>query len=132
MYWNNLVSVRSVVVWGTLVTAVTSLAVMPLQSAAHDGKGKADSVCPGFVVLANGYAVLSEASQAMNSDKGHGHSEHQMKKVASRGHDHGEHKSHDAAHHKHLMGHQHGQAIVAGKNNLCVPISSPEDTAGWQ
>ena len=27
------------------------------------------------------------------------------------------------------MGHRHGEAIVAGKDGLCVPIGSPEDTA---
>lgn len=128
MHENNGISVRRVAVWSGVLIVAISLAMMPLQSAAHDKKGQADRVCPGFVVLANGYAVLSEDREAMPTNKGHDHSE-KMAKMANKGHNHSGHKSQAPARHKHLMGYQHGQAIVVGKDGLCVPISGLGDTA---
>jgi hypothetical protein len=120
------------------------LAFMSLHSAAHAAKGQADSVCPGFVVLRNGYAVWIEESDAVPAsqghehggqqmhkmeNKGHEHGGQQMHKMGSKGHEHGDDKGQVVANHKHLMGYQHGQAIVAGKDGLCVPNSSSDDTA---
>ncbi len=128
---------------GGLVTVAMSLVMMPLQSAADTVKGQPDSVCPGFVVLANGYAVLSEANDAMQANTGHGHGSHQMDKMANTGHGghhqadkmantghgHGGHQDRATVSHQHLMGYRHGQAIVAGKDGLCVPLSGLGDTA---
>ncbi len=126
---NRMIPVRRGAVWGRLLVVAVSLAIMPWQSAADEIKGQADSVCPGFVVLANGYAVLSEESDAARANKGHGHGGHKMDKMANKGHGHSAHKMDKMADRQHLMGYRHGQAIVAGKDGLCIPISGRGDTA---
>jgi hypothetical protein len=129
MQENNMMSVRRVTTSTRLIAAVIGLVVMPQPGMVRDAKGETHRVCPGFVVLANGYAVLSEENKAMQTSKGHDLSDHKMHKMADPGHERGGHQGHGAANHNHLMGYQHGQAIVAGKDELCVPIGSLDDTA---
>ena len=87
-------------------------------------------ICAGFVVLPNGYAVLSAmepgSTSGMKHGMQHGAGHGQAKSMA--------HKSH--AQHSgnmkptdHLMGHRHGDDIPAGKDMLCVPIGEMANTS---
>jgi hypothetical protein len=123
------------------MVAVASLTIMPLASMAQDQAGRPDRACQGFVVLANGHAVWSEQTQAAQGDKGHQHGAHQTHEMTHNAHDHSEQtmkpmtdhgratpQDQDADNSQHLMGHQHGQAVAAGQDGLCVPLGRPEDT----
>jgi hypothetical protein len=117
--------------WSGLITAVMGVAALPLRGATPDAKSQAQRVCPGFVVLANGYAVLSEVNKAMPMGKGHDHRDQQMSHMTSSGHDQGGKQDQMGANHNPLMGYHHGQAMVAGKDEVCVPLGSPDETV-WK
>ncbi len=129
------------------------LAVNPAHSASqrHVGAQKATQVlrkvCPGFVVLPNGHAVLSRLPQdkpkdahtshsSVPSDQGRMAAGHggmhqpetsQQGHVKPGGHDHGVSMPHRAKPSKHLMGYRHGQAIIPKKRMLCVPLGRRHD-----
>ena len=130
MQKRNFISMRRIALWSGLITTAMSVAVMPLQGETRDHSHHGHGACSGFIVLANGYAVRSEAGQAMPvADKGHGHGERNMHQMGDKGHGHEGHKGQMAAPHQHLMGYQHGQAIMAGEGELCVPLGHAGDTA---
>ena len=104
-------------------------------------------VCPGFVVLPNGHAVLSRLPEdspknapashsSMTSDQGRmtaGHSHMPQTGAPQQGHlkhggqGHGASMSHMAKPSKHLMGYRHGQAITPKQRMLCVPLARRHD-----
>jgi hypothetical protein len=83
------------------------------------------ATCRGFVILPNGYAVLSGISnQGRQSDEAHAdHSGNQMMY-------HGHTTENETSHNKSigsmgedsLMGLKHGDNVAAGSSRLCVPV----------
>ena len=126
----TIISMRRIALWNGLIAAAAGLAAMPLQGEMRDQHRQGHGACQGFVVLANGYAVRSEDSHAMSADKSHGHGGRQMHQMADTGHAHGHEgrKREMAAPHQYLMGYRHGQAIMAGDGELCVPLGKAGDT----
>ena len=120
--------VRDVVAWSGAITVGLGVLALPLPSAGDEAKHGANSACPGFVVLANGRAVLSEVGHDTSTHQGHGHGGQKMGAMSHKSHAHGKHGE-QAGGHAPLMGYQHGQAIVAGKDALCVPAGGVDDTA---
>jgi hypothetical protein len=82
------------------------------QSAHH----QTDGVCRGFVVLPNGFTVLSSLplSPAHGSVGEHQHAAKAGITMADTGH------PADAP--QHLLGHSHGQEVALQEDMLCVPI----------
>lgn len=77
-------------------------------------------VCKGFLILANGYAVMSSMSEMrtahhMRKMSGHSHAGGDMSKAMKPGD--------KMAMKDHLMGLKHGQNIATKKGKLCVPVS---------
>lgn len=106
---------------------------------AHETRHQAGSTCPGFVLLPNGYAVLSQMPAAPEHG---GAPTHQMgahmeaamvqtdhDQASHQGHSSDEQASHESGGPQHLMGYRHGQPIMLQKERLCVPIGSKDDTA---
>jgi hypothetical protein len=112
----------------------------PSASAQHSTDQTA-STCPGFVVLSNGFAVLSQPAADTASEAGSHMSHHGAKTdeaMARQGDGHhapqadkSMHKDHASNHHDHLMGYTHGQSITPKEGMLCVPIASPQTTT-WR
>jgi hypothetical protein len=112
-------------------------------AAAHDVRQQSRSTCPGFVILANGFAVLSGTSTTpTNMHMHHGAAQGeakaaQMDPVTPAA---PKQMSHSAPNHtmpaaptpdapQHLMGYTHGEAVVLQPGMLCVSLGSPDDTA---
>jgi hypothetical protein len=168
---------RAIYALGILLAGLLCLAGLH-NASAHQSVQQTGSVCHGFVILSNGYAVLSgvPAMQAHGTASMHHGAMHQhttMRQTAPgpmthQGHPQQPADSHGtmpAQHHEqmepgghmqaaspeqhrmeptqpgqvqqsgqptaaasHLMGYQHGQAIVLRQGMLCVPIGGQEDT----
>jgi hypothetical protein len=129
------------------------LTVTPVHSASHRPAGAQKAtrvggkVCPGFVVLPNGQAVLSRlpektSRQAHPSRRsvtaeqertaaGHDHVQQtdasQQGQMTHGGHGQGASMPQRAKPSKHLMGYWHGQAITPKKRMLCVPLGRRHD-----
>ena len=86
---------------------------------AQEGQHQAKAVCRGFVVLPNGFAVLSGLhAHPAPGNAGTQHKEaHAGATMADKGH--------TASAPPHLMGYTHGQEIVPQADMLCVSIGSP-------
>lgn len=141
----------STVIGLAIILSVLVLMGYGQQAFANGKQHQMNSVCPGFVILPNGHAVLSQekADSDQSARHGKGHGAMAMKAMADKGHEHGKghgnsamskhdqmkghghhgHKSAKAGDRAHLMGHQHGQPIVLNDNMLCVPVGSQTDTA---
>jgi len=111
----------------------------PSASAQH-ATDQTARMCPGFVVLSNGFAVLSQpadtASKAESHTSHHGVKTDKAMAHQSDGHhapqaDKSMHKGHASEHSDHLMGYTHGRSITPKEGMLCVPIASPQTTA-WK
>lgn len=113
------------------------------DAAAHDDAHKTGGACRGFVVLSNGYAVLSDDSASSAHAPEHASQaaprkgKAEMHKMGSemppkhesmmhKGHDHGGEMSKPSVNRKHLLGYRHGQEITLQNEMLCVPIGSKE------
>lgn len=124
----------------------------------HEARSQVGSVCHGFVVLPNGYAVLSgmpmapmhggghaqhsgtQQEAAMGhqghgqmqpkpmAEMAHGHMSSQPQQMAQMDHGHTGHMNKPADASEHLMGLQHGQEITLKPGMLCVPINGKDDT----
>lgn len=111
----------------------------PSASAPHSTDQTA-STCPGFVVLPNGFAVLSQPADAASEAGSHAspHGAKRDKARAHKGDGHhapqahkSRHKGHASNHQDHRMGYTHGRSIPLKEDMLCVPIASPQTTA-WK
>lgn len=129
----------------TLLAGV--LCVAPLTDAqTQKGMGEHDhsthqhtDICAGFVVLPNGYAVLSAMEPDSTAEMAH--SKHHGASHSQASHQRGmadKKATGDASHMRHggdmkpanqLMGHQHGDDIPIGKDMLCVPIAEMTSTS---
>ena len=112
---------------------------VPSASAQH-ATDQTATTCPGFVVLSNGFAVLSQpadtASEAGSHAPHHGAKTDEAMAHQGEGHqappaDKSRHKGHASKHQDHLMGYTHGRSITLKEGMLCVPIASPQTTA-WK
>jgi len=129
----------SIALSGLLVLVLASRDARRRHAEAHDEHHQSGSVCPGFVVLPNGFAVLSSEVSApgaadvpahqgnAQTEKGmmqadHGHTTHAS-------HGHAAHAEHTPGESQSLLGHKHGEAIKLDEGMLCVPLASPGDTA---
>lgn len=102
-----------------------------LTAQAHEKRSGTASVCPGFVVLPTGIAVLSQAESTTSAHAAHAAQPSHHGHAGSQSGSHAKH-SHAAptpAPNATLMGLQHGHAIVPQAGMLCVPLGSKEDTA---
>lgn len=125
---------------------VLALVASPYHAAADDTPPQVASVCQGFVVLSNGYAVLSglrpSPMAGMQHDMQHA-TTHQAKahKTGSQmahAHQQMTHESHGHAGEmnkpsgaqQHLMGYQHGQDVTLQEGMLCVPVGH-QDATTW-
>lgn len=97
--------------------------------AAHDARHQAGSVCSGFVILSNGFAVLSglPAAHGHGSTPVHHAPSTQDKAMVHQKHDQMAHGS-AASGAQHLLGYQHGQEITVQQGMLCVPIGGKDAT----
>jgi hypothetical protein len=126
----------------SLTLAVRDASFYP--AAAHDVRQQARSTCPGFVILPNGFAVLSgtsttPASMHMHHGAAQGEAkteqmDHAMpaaapKQQAHSAPNHAMPAAHPPDAQQHLMGYTHGEAIVLQPGMLCVSLGSPDDTA---
>jgi hypothetical protein len=111
----------------------------PSASAQHMTAQTA-STCPGFVVLSNGFAVLSQPANTASEAGSHAppHGAKTDKAMAHQGGrqpaspvDKSMHKDHESKPQDHLMGYTHGHSITLKEGMLCVPIASPQTTA-WK
>jgi hypothetical protein len=129
----------SIVLAGLLGLVVASRDASRCHAEAHDTRHQTGSVCPGFVVLPNGFAVLSrEVSTPGAADAHVHHGNAQTEKGMTQAdhgptthssHGHAAHAGHPASASQSLLGHQHGEAIKLAEGMLCVPLASPGDTA---
>lgn len=111
----------------------------PSASAQH-ATDQTTGTCPGFVVLSNGFAVLSQPADTASEAGSHAlhHGAKTDKAMAHQGDgqhapqaDKSRHKGHPSKHQDHLMGYTHGRSITPKEGMLCVPIASPQTTA-WK
>jgi hypothetical protein len=96
-------------------------------------------ICAGFVVLPNGYVVLSAMApgstsgmqHSLHHGAGHGQTSqpHGMADKQSRDHKPQVQPSRGMQPTDHLMGYKHGDAIPTGKGMLCVPIGTMASTS---
>lgn len=100
------------------------------QKAQHDGShlvsnAMSPATCKGFVVLPNGYAVLSGISDQA-SHPGESHSHHGIQQAESLKPMTGDKSAHDhpiaQTSKDHLMSLKHGDNIAVQPNRLCVPV----------
>jgi hypothetical protein len=115
------------------------------DAAANGTHHHAGGGCSGFVVLPNGYAVLSHMATTHTQAKSHTHPgatpdttpmPHKMgsqtvpkdKQMMHKDHAHAGEMSKPSAAQQHLMGYQHGQMITLQKGMLCVPFGSKDET----
>jgi hypothetical protein len=126
---------------GVLSFALPAYTQTQKHSPDHDhSTHKHTDICAGFVVLPNGYAVLSAMEPAPHSgmqhdmrhgaDHGKAGEQHMAEK---KGIDHKEHMPHgtkteDA---DPLLGYTHGDDIPTGKDMTCVPIGDITSTS-WE
>ena len=109
---------------GLLVCAVFVLVGPQHDGEAHDdteGEGGHHHVergCRGFVILPNGFAVLSGLSDA--PAHGSAGTQHDVAHMVGNNDRHGP----TSGTSQHLMGYTHGQEIVPQEDMLCVPIVS--------
>jgi hypothetical protein len=125
-----------------VLALVTSL----YYAEADETRPQVGSVCRGFVVLPNGYAVLSGMKPppmaGMQHDVQHGATPqaktmmHAMGSQMAPTHEQMRHESHSHAGERsqpsgaqqHLMGYHHGQDITPQEGMLCAPIGRQDDT----
>ncbi|ETX01302.1 MAG: hypothetical protein ETSY1_07875 [Candidatus Entotheonella factor] len=91
-------------------------------------------ICAGFVILPNGYAVLSAMDPGgTHHSAGHNQAGHQHAMADKMKMDAQKHTQHAMAdkmkHADPRMGHQHGDDIPSGKDMLCVPIGEMASTS---
>jgi hypothetical protein len=125
---------RHIFVTGLLVLVFVA---STYRAKADEARPQVGSVCRGFVVLPNGYAVLSgmPAAHEHEGRQAHHDASHQTKAMAPQ-HEQMQHKSHGHAEGMrqpagappHLMGYRHGQDILLQEGMLCVPIGRQDDT----
>jgi hypothetical protein len=111
-----------------------------LSASAQHATDQTASTCPGFVVLSNGFAVLSQPADTVSETGPHA-SHHGVKTDKAMAHqgdgqhappaDKSMHTGHASKQQDHLMGYAHGQSIAPKEGMLCVPIASPQTTA-WK
>jgi hypothetical protein len=123
-----------------LAAARSRYAAEAQQSSTHAGahQHNAKGACHGFVVLPNGFAVLSGMPTISESGSAHAHHgdtsaggamAHQgHDKMQHQGNGHAEHGGQMATTKSHLIGYQHGQAITLQEGMLCVPIDGHSAT----
>ena len=97
------------------------------------------AICSGFVLLPNGYAVLSAVtaeSAAKMKHADHGASRQPKAAMSEQPMSGNKERGHQQAHARsaitpsdHLMGHRHGDDIAIRHDMLCVPISGPASTS---
>ena len=124
MQQQHAVRLSRIVLVGLLGCVAVALAGRPHTGEAQDNQRQADAVCRGFVVLPNGFAVLSglHAHPAPGSASAQHQAAHAGTPMAAKGP--------MAGAPQHLMGYTHGQEIVPQADMLCVPIGSPS-TVTW-
>src|SRR5262245_39481325 len=118
---------RSAGVYHVFLIRVLVLATIVLTGHQHYGEAhsteedqyahhQTERVCRGFVVLPNGFAVLSSLPQSptYGSAGDRPNAAHSSRTLADTGH------TADAP--QHLLGYTHGQEIVLQDDMLCVPI----------
>ncbi len=115
----NSVSISHFLLVGLLGCIAVALAGRPHAGEAQEGQRQADAVCRGFVVLPNGFAVLSGLH--VHPAPGSAAAQHGATVAA---------KGHTASAPQHLMGYTHGQEIVPQAGMLCVPVGSTS-TLTW-
>ena len=119
---------------GVLYVAPLAYAQTQKGMAEHDhSTHQHTDICAGFVVLPNGYAVLSAMEPGSTSEMEHG-----KHHGASHDQGHQQHSMADKSHMQHngdmkhtdpLMGHKHVDDIPTGKDMLCVPIAETTSTS---
>ena len=111
------------ILFAFLVLAAAVLAERPHYGEANhraekgeEAQRQAEKVCRGFLILPNGFAVLSglPVSSASDSARGHHGTAHAGATPADQGH--------TSSAPQHLMGYTHGQEIVPQEGMRCVPI----------
>jgi hypothetical protein len=111
----------------------------PSASAQH-ATAQSASACPGFVVLSNGFAVLSQPADTASKAGLHAsqHGAKANKAMAHKGDgqhappaDNSMHEGRASKPQDHLMGYTHGRSITRKEDMLCIPIASPQTTA-WK
>jgi hypothetical protein len=109
---------------GLLGCIAVALAGRPDAGEAQKSQRQAEAVCRGFVVLPNGFAVLSglHVHPAPGSAGAQHKAAHARATMADKGH--------TARVPQHLLGYTHGQEIVSQAGMLCVPVGSPS-TLTW-
>lgn len=90
------------------------------------------AICRGFLVLENGYAVMSgmsEAGSGMHGHRDHGGMEMQQPAGAKMAESAMPGTTHEVGAERHLMGLMHGGEYPAGAGMLCVPVD--RSTQSW-
>jgi hypothetical protein len=86
---------------------------------AQESQPQTRAVCRGFVVLPNGFAVLSGLHA--HPAPGSAGTQHKAAHAGATMPD----KGHTSSAPQHLMGYTHGQEIVPQADMLCIPVGSP-------
>jgi hypothetical protein len=120
----HFVSIYRFLLVGLLGCIAVALAGYPQAGEAQEGQRQAEAVCRGFVVLPNGFAVLSglHVHPAPGSTGAQHQPAHAGATMAAKGH--------TSSVPSHLMGYTHGQEIVPQADMLCVPVGSTS-TLTW-
>jgi hypothetical protein len=132
MLWLRQVFTATWPLLGFLVCIVGVLDSLHYLAAAQASQHAAGQICRGFVVLPNGFAVLSGMPNTPASGRAHTHQKdtHTGTATAEKGHSHPASPAPVSSPPQHLLGYAHGHDIVPQQGMLCVPLGR-EGTLAW-